>query len=84
MRQNRSSRPLYFAVTVPPGQFSDFHDNLQNEGLCYKLVANKTENSIDVEKLENNLYKLYRFDGIFTKDWQREHLFLSCPGSCVG
>jgi tetratricopeptide (TPR) repeat protein len=43
------------------------------EGLAYKVVPRKGENMINVAGVEDCITKEFKYDGILTKDWKRDH-----------
>jgi hypothetical protein len=73
LRTNMFKRPVYFAVTIPPSKFAPYKDIIEMVGLSYKVVPRKGENMIDVPKVEDCITKEFKYDGILTKDWTRDH-----------
>ena len=64
---------MYFAVTIPPSKFAPYKDIIEMEGLAYKVVPRKGENMINVPGVENCITKEFKYDGILTRDWTRDH-----------
>jgi len=60
------SRPIYFAVTVE--DFMGYYDNLQLEGMVFRLVPTTGKHQIDEERTRQNVYENYRYDSIVDKD----------------
>ncbi|UCG51165.1 MAG: DUF2723 domain-containing protein [Candidatus Latescibacterota bacterium] len=72
LKHNASSRPIYFAVTIPPEIYAPYRDFLEMEGLAYRVVPRKGRNMINTAKLEENIWELYDFTGILTADMKRD------------
>jgi Protein O-mannosyl-transferase TMEM260-like/Tetratricopeptide repeat len=78
LRTNKFQRPIYFAVTIPSSTFAPYREILEMEGLAYKVVPHKGENMVNVPKLEDCIVHEFKYDGILTKDWKRDHsIFLA-------
>ena len=73
LQNNKFQRPVYFAVTIPPNTYAPYREYLEMEGLAYKVVPRKGENMINVTRLERNITENYKYDGILTADWERDH-----------
>lgn len=66
IRQERESRPIYFAVTVD--DFLGYYDNLQLEGMVFRLVPTSDRFQIDIEKTYENIFDNYRYDSLIDVD----------------
>lgn len=56
--------PVYFAVTVGSENFAGLRPHLSFEGLLYRVMPYKTNESVNVEVARRNLSEVYRFRGI--------------------
>jgi tetratricopeptide (TPR) repeat protein len=72
IHENFGKRPIYFAVTIPRESLQDYEDHLVLEGLVYRLTTQKGKDMRDFAKLEENVSKVYRFDGILRPDGKRD------------
>jgi len=72
LRANEWRQPIYFAVTIPSQTFEPYQDILEFEGLAYLVVRRKGENMINVEKLEENVLKNYKYTNILDENWKRD------------
>jgi tetratricopeptide (TPR) repeat protein len=64
-------RPVYFAVTVDRTRIPYYVNFFINEGLLMKMADVKTQDSIDIDKVTQNLRKNYRLKNIGQKEnWQ--------------
>ena len=73
IHENFGKRPIYFAVTIPRESLQDYEDHLVLEGLVYRLTTQKGKDMRDFAKLEENVTKVYRFDGILRPDGKRDY-----------
>jgi len=66
VKANRWERPIYLAVTVPDQL--GFEDRLKLEGLVFRVSPTVVgEHSVDVAKTMENLYKVFRYEGLLDK-----------------
>ena len=65
IKDNYGKRPIYFAVTV--SDVSGFDGFLRNEGMVDRLVPVQIDNNLDINRLENNIEKVYSYRGITDK-----------------
>ena len=63
---NQWRRPLYLAVTVPDQM--GLEKRLSLEGLVFRVNTQETARSVDVEKTLDNLYRLFRYEGLLDKN----------------
>ena len=63
---NRWQRPLYLAVTVPDQM--GLEKRLSLEGLVFRVNAQESGRSVDVEKTTDNLYRVFRYEGLLDKN----------------
>ena len=74
---NDWKRPIYFAVSVSPDAYVGLEKFFRLEGLAYRLVPVKTDNSsgyygyVDTDKMYDNLMNKFRFGGI-----EKESMYL--------
>jgi tetratricopeptide (TPR) repeat protein len=68
VRDNFNSKPIYFAVTIPPEFIDTYKDHLVLEGIVYKLVREKGDNMRDFARMAENVDDVYDFRGILTAD----------------
>jgi len=61
-------RPVYFTVTVDRNRIPYYTNFFITEGLLMRVAMNKTQDSIDVSKVIQNLNKNYRLKNISKKD----------------
>jgi tetratricopeptide (TPR) repeat protein len=73
LQTNRFQRPIYFAVTIPPSTYAPYRKYMEMEGLVYKVVPREGDNMINVTRLEKNIWENFKYDGILTADWKRDH-----------
>lgn len=66
IRQVGDLRPIYFAVTVD--DFLGYYDNLQLEGMVFRLIPTTGRFQIDVEKTYENVFENYRYDSLIDVD----------------
>lgn len=60
---NKWKRPVFLAVTVADQM--DLQTRLIMEGLAFRIVPDEAQGTrVDVEKTLNNLYEVYRYDGL--------------------
>jgi tetratricopeptide (TPR) repeat protein len=59
------TRPIYFAVTIE--DFLGYYDNLELEGMAFRLVATTERHQINEEKTRQNVFENYRYDSIVDK-----------------
>jgi tetratricopeptide (TPR) repeat protein len=62
IRENNWRRPIYFAVTVD--DFQGYYDNLELEGMVFRLKPEKGRHMINVEKTYENCFENYRYDSL--------------------
>ncbi len=60
LEANRWKKPVYFAVTVSPENKLGMDSFLQMDGLAFRVHPEKVKR-INPEKLEHNLYKVYKY-----------------------
>ena len=72
LKNNSRTRPIYFAVTIPPETFAPYRDFLEMEGLAYRVVPRKGKNMVNVARLEENIWQKYDYGGILDKNWKRD------------
>jgi tetratricopeptide (TPR) repeat protein len=63
----KGKKPVYFASTVSPENYSGFLPYLQLEGLVYRVVGDSVPYpyNIDIQKTEELFYRSYRYTGLF-------------------
>jgi hypothetical protein len=66
VENNRWKRPLYLAVTVPDQM--GLEKRLSLEGLVFRVNAQETGRSVDIEKTMDNLYRVFRYEGLLDKN----------------
>lgn len=66
IRQVGSTRPIYFAVTVE--DFMGYYDNLELEGMVFRLTPTAEKHQINEERTRENVFENYRYDSILDKD----------------
>jgi hypothetical protein len=66
IRETGTSRPIYWAVTVD--DFMGYWENLELEGMVFRLVPTRGRNQINVEKTRENVFHNYNYDSIVDKD----------------
>ncbi len=64
VKNYKSKKPIYFAVTVSEGNMEGFRPYVQMEGLAYRLVGSGAR-SFDIEKSDSLLNTVYRYRAIF-------------------
>ncbi len=62
IRSNNWGRPVYFAVTVD--DFMGYYDNLELEGMAFRLVPTTGRHQVNVEKTYENIFENYRYDSL--------------------
>ena len=62
IRENDGRRPIYFAVTVD--DFMGYYDNLELEGMVFRLKPEIGRHMINVEKTYENCFENYRYDSL--------------------
>ncbi|MBN1628693.1 MAG: DUF2723 domain-containing protein [Thermoleophilia bacterium] len=62
VRENNWKRPIYFAVTVD--DFMGYYDNLELEGMVFRLMPEKGRHMINVKKTYENVFENYRYDSL--------------------
>lgn len=62
LRENNWKRPIYFAVTVD--DFQGYYDNLELEGMVFRLKPEAGRHMINVEKTYENCFENYRYDSL--------------------
>jgi len=72
LKNNGRTRPIYFAVTIPPGIYEPYRSFLEMEGLGYRVVPRQGEAMVNVAKLEENIWQKYNFEGLLTADYKRD------------
>ena len=63
IQDNFGKRPIYFAITC--ADYSGFDNFLVNEGMVQRIVAIEEPEQIYISRLENNLFNVYLYRGIF-------------------
>ncbi len=63
---NEFKRPVYFAVTVD--DFMGYYDNLELEGMVFKLTTKTGRHMVNVERTWENIFENYRYDSIVDVD----------------
>ncbi len=64
----KQNRPVYFSTTVSRDNIGKFEDNLILEGLVNRIIDIKTKDSIDIDKVIQNMTEKYRLDNIGQKE----------------
>ena len=62
IRTNNFERPVYFAVTVD--DFMGYYDNLQLEGMVFKLTQETGRHMVDIERTYENVFENYDYSSI--------------------
>jgi len=62
IRENNWERPIYWAVTVD--DFMGYYDNLELEGMVFKLKPESGRHMINVETTYENCFENYRYDSL--------------------
>ncbi len=68
--QSNWKRPLYVAITVGSENYGSLGDNFIKEGLAYRISpfnTAKSGNTIDVDRMYDNLMNRYRYGGLSRK-----------------
>ncbi len=73
LKNNSNTRPIYFAVTIPPETYAPYREFLEMEGLVYRVVPRKGRNMVNVDKLEDNIWDKFDFGGILDDDWKLDN-----------
>ncbi|UCH84418.1 MAG: DUF2723 domain-containing protein [Candidatus Latescibacterota bacterium] len=79
LKHNARTRPIYFAVTIPPEIYAPYRDFLEMEGLAYRVVPRKGTNMVNAEVLEDNIWNKFDFGGILTADWKIDNSLYRPP-----
>jgi tetratricopeptide (TPR) repeat protein len=66
IRENNWERPIYFAVTVD--DFLGYYDNLELEGMVFRLKPERGRHLINVERTYENVFENYRYDSLIDVD----------------
>ncbi len=66
IRSNGWNRPVYFAVTVD--DFMGYYDNLELEGMAFRLVQTTERHQVNEEKTYENIFENYRYDSLVDVD----------------
>jgi hypothetical protein len=67
---NNWERPVYFAITVPSGEYLGLDDYFQNEGMAYRLVPIKKNGKdgftghVDTEIMYRNMMEVFKWGNI--------------------
>lgn len=72
LKNNARTRPIYFAVTIPPDTYAPYREFLEMEGLSYRVVPRKGANMINVKELEENIWNRFDYGGILHEDLTRD------------
>lgn len=72
LKNNSKNRPIYFAVTIPPETFAPYREFIEMEGLVYKVVPRRGKNMVNLERLEDNIWRKYDYGGILDANWKRD------------
>ncbi|MDY6915668.1 MAG: hypothetical protein SVM86_05095, partial [Candidatus Cloacimonadota bacterium] len=83
IKDNFGKRPIYFAVTV--GDLVGFDRYLKNEGMVDRLVTEKKDYNIDVDRLITNIDSVYSYRGIHDEEIYKDKnmtRLLNNYGSC--
>lgn len=62
------NRPVYFSTTVARDNIGKHQENLVMEGLAWRVVAKKSKDSTDIDKVIKNMTEKYRLDNIEQKE----------------
>jgi tetratricopeptide (TPR) repeat protein len=79
LKYNSKAKPIYFAVTIPPAIYEPYREFLEMEGLAYRVVPRKGQNMVNLEKLEENVWKNYSYLGLLDEDYQRDESIFHPP-----
>ena len=60
-------RPLYVSISLGPDQLSFLRDHLVLEGLAYRISPETTQQTVDVERLYDNVMHRFRYGGLSRK-----------------
>ena len=69
---NFGTKPVYFAVTIPPETLEPYMDRLVLEGLVYRFQRERGTDLRDFERMARNIDTVYRLDGILTADGKHD------------
>ncbi|KPL18709.1 MAG: hypothetical protein AMJ92_06895, partial [candidate division Zixibacteria bacterium SM23_81] len=61
---NNWERPIYFAVTVPPGNRPPLSGYLHMEAMVYRVTPEKKPDLVNIAKTRENLWEVYRYRGM--------------------
>ena len=64
IKANNWERPVYFAVTVPPGNRPSLSGYLHMEAMVYRLTPEKEADLVNIAKTRENLWEIYRYRGM--------------------
>jgi tetratricopeptide (TPR) repeat protein len=79
LKHNSGSKPIYFAVTIPPTIYEPYRDFMEMEGLAYRVVPRKGKNMVNVPKLEENVWTNYSYVGLLDDEWQHDDTVYQPP-----
>ncbi|OYD16343.1 hypothetical protein CH330_03180 [candidate division WOR-3 bacterium JGI_Cruoil_03_51_56] len=58
----KKKQPVYFATTVAQNRLSSYKDNLILAGLAWEVTNTKTRDSVNIDKVIQNMTEKYRLD----------------------
>ncbi len=64
LQANRWQKPVYFAVTIAPGNKLGLDDYLRMDGQVFKIMPYKVGNNIDADVLYKNMLDIYRYTNL--------------------
>ena len=67
LSQSNWKRPVYMSISMGPSILPYLRDHLVLEGLAYRISPTTTSQSVDVEKLYDNIMHRFRYGGLSTK-----------------
>lgn len=79
LKYNSNSKPIYFAVTIPPEYYARYRDFMEMEGLAYRIVPRKGQNMVNVAKLEQNIWRDFSYLGLLDENWKRDERVYQPP-----
>jgi len=62
IKDNFGKRPIYFAVTCE--NYLGFEKHVRKEGMVVRLVHTQEENQMDIDRMVNNIEKVYQYRSI--------------------
>ncbi len=62
-----TERPLYVSISLGPDQLSFLRDHLVLEGLAYRISPEATQQTVDVDRLYDNVMHRFRYGGLSRK-----------------